>query len=118
MKEEKLEDRGIFTFPVAKGKGGNQIRNYFTKDHFETMRIGLEKYVKEQGIVIREELLSEATPYYLTNKQLGYVVAYSEKYNKRNELQGGICSFIFNKNYYITTVKNLKQFMGAYYYGR
>jgi len=118
MKEEKLEDRGIFTFPVVKNKSGKQIRNYFTKDHFETMRIGLEKYVKERGIVIREELLREATPYYLTNKQLGYVVAYSEKYNKRNELQGGICSFIFSKNYYITTVEKLKEFMGIYYYGR
>ena len=73
-------------------------RNYFTKENFEVMRIGLENYVMAKGTVIREELLRDATPYDLTEKQLGYIVSYSER------RYGVLCSFIYRKDYYLSLI--------------
>ena len=105
--------RETITFPVKTYASGRQgqtikpIRNYFTKEHFETMRIALENYVKEKGTVLREDLLREGTPYDLTERQLGYIVSYSER------KYGELCSFIYNKDYYITTVENIKKLTGV-----
>tara|TARA_R100001530_G_C4296167_1_gene149286 strand:- start:540 stop:881 length:342 start_codon:yes stop_codon:yes gene_type:complete len=99
------------TFPVktytsGNHKGVHNVRNYFTKAHFETMRLALEKYVTEKGTVIREELLREGTPYDLTERQLGYIVSYSER------RYSVLCSFIYKKDYYITTVETMKKLTG------
>ena len=104
--------RETITFPVktyASGKNGltiKPVRNYFTKEHFETMRLALEHYVKDKGTVFREDLLREGTPYDLTERQLGYIVSYSER------RYGELCSFIYKKDYYITTVENMKKLTG------
>ena len=101
------------TFPIKTYRSGENhrtvkpVRNYFTKAHFETMRVALENYVKGKGPVIREELLREGTPYDLTERQLGYIVSYSER------RYGELCSFIYKKDYYITTVENMKKLTGV-----
>ena len=110
MIDERTEQ--TITFPVKTYVNGSHgsvqpRRNYFTKEHFETMRIGLENYVMDKGTVIREELLREATPYDLTEKQLGYIVSYSER------RYGILCSFIYKKDYYITTVDTMKKLTGV-----
>jgi hypothetical protein len=111
MRDERTEQ--TITFPVKTYTSGQNhrtvkpVKNYFTKAHFETMRIALEEYVKEKGTVLREELLREGTPYDLTERQLGYIVSYSER--RYEEL----CSFIYKKNYYITTVENMKKLIGV-----
>tara|TARA_R100000742_G_C4258150_1_gene76006 strand:+ start:547 stop:879 length:333 start_codon:yes stop_codon:yes gene_type:complete len=100
------------TFPVKTYRSGTNgatvkpVRNYFTKDHFETMRLAIEEYVNSRGTVLREDLLREGTPYDLTERQLGYIVSYSER------RYGELCSFVYNKQYYITTVKNIKKLTG------
>ena len=88
-------------------------RCYFSKTGFEDMRNRIEKYVYQKGTVMREDVIrdiqgtignsSYTTP--MTNRQLGYIVKYSEK-------QGEITSFIHNNNYYLTTVDNLKKLIG------
>ena len=108
MNEEKT-----ITFPVKTYRSGTngvtvkQVRNYFTKDHFETMRLAIEEYVRGKGTVLREDLLREGTPYDLTERQLGYIVSYSER------RYGELCSFIYRKDYYITTVENMKKLTGV-----
>ena len=107
--DERTEQ--TITFPVKTYTNGNHgsvqpHRNYFTKENFEVMRIGLENYVMDKGTVIREELLREATPYDLNEKQLGYIVSYSER------RYGFLCSFIYRKDYYITTVDTMKKLTG------
>ena len=103
----------IITFPVKTYRSGTNgttvkpVRNYFTKEHFEVMRIALEKYVRDNGTVLRENLLREGTPYDLTERQLGYIVSYSER------RYGELCSFIYKKDYYITTVENMKKLTGV-----
>ena len=110
MRDKRTEQ--TITFPVktyASGRNGatvKPVRNYFTKEHFETMRIALENYVKDKGTVLREDLLREGTPYDLTERQLGYIVSYSER------RYGELCSFIYKKDYYITTVNKIKQLTG------
>ena len=109
MRDERTEQ--TITFPVKTYVNGSHgsvqpHRNYFTKEHFETMRLALEEYVKEKGTVIREELLREGTPYDLTERQLGYIVSYSER------RYGELCSFIYKKDYYITTVETMKKLTG------
>ena len=88
-------------------------RCYFSKTGFEEMRNRIEKYVYQKGTVMREDVIrdiqgtignsSYTTP--MTNRQLGYIVKYSEK-------QDEITSFIHNNNYYLTTVDNLKKLIG------
>ena len=111
MIDERTEQ--TITFPIKTYRSGENhrtvkpVRNYFTKAHFETMRLALENYVKGKGTVIREELLREGTPYDLTERQLGYIVSYSER------RYGELCSFIYKKDYYITTVDNIKKLTGV-----
>ena len=45
--------------------------------------------------------------YDLTERQLGYIVSYSER------RYGELCSFIYKKDYYITTVENMKKLTGV-----
>ena len=51
----------------------------------------------------------------MNNRQLGFIVRYSER-------QGGVTSFVHRRNkehhYYLTTVDNMKQFVGDDWIGR
>jgi len=87
-------------------------RCYFSKAGFETMRADIEEYVKERGVVIREELIErfKYRGHPMNNRQLGYIVAYSEK-------KGVLTSFvwhngrrIFDSEYYVTTLDNFTKF--------
>tara|TARA_R100000656_G_scaffold24832_2_gene21805 strand:+ start:2660 stop:2962 length:303 start_codon:yes stop_codon:yes gene_type:complete len=88
----------------------NGIRCYFSRTGFEEMRNRIEEYVKERGTVPRESVINDiqgtigrsrwTVP--MTHRQLGYIVKYSEK-------QGEITSFIHGKQYYLTTVDNLRK---------
>jgi len=88
----------------------NGLRCYFSRTGFEEMRGRIEDYVKDRGTVPREDVINDiqgtigrsrwTVP--MTNKQLGYIVSYSEK-------QGEITSFIHKEQYYLTTVDKLRK---------
>ena len=88
----------------------NGIRCYFSRTGFEEMRGRIEDYVKDRGTVPREDVFNDiqgtigrsrwTVP--MPNKQLGYIVSYSEK-------QGEITSFIHKEQYYLTTVDKLRK---------
>jgi hypothetical protein len=97
-------------------------RCYFSKGDFDEMRKRLEDYVAEHKVVSREDVLDNV--FYvngrgkkmtMNNRQLGFIVRYSER-------QGGVTSFLYRRDkadhYYLTTVENMKQFIGDDWIGR
>ena len=97
-------------------------RCYFSKGNFETMREKLEEYVSQQKVVSREDVIDNVffvnkrgIKMTMNNRQLGFIVRYSER-------QGGVTSFVHRRNkehhYYLTTVDNMKQFVGDDWIGR
>ena len=97
-------------------------RCYFSKGNFETMREKLEEYVSQHKVVSREDVIDNVffvnkrgIKMTMNNRQLGFIVRYSER-------QGGVTSFVHRRNkehhYYLTTVDNMKQFVGDDWIGR
>ena len=97
-------------------------RCYFSKGNFETMREKLEEYVAQHKVVSREDVIDNVffvnkrgIKMTMNNRQLGFIVRYSEG-------QGGVTSFVHRRNkehhYYLTTVDNMKQFVGDDWIGR
>ena len=97
-------------------------RCYFSKGNFETMRGKLEEYVSQHKVVSREDVIDNVffvnkrgIKMTMNNRQLGFIVRYSER-------QGGVTSFVHRRNkehhYYLTTVDNMKQFVGDDWIGR
>ena len=97
-------------------------RCYFSKGNFETMREKLEEYVAQHKVVSREDVIDNVffvnkrgIKMTMNNRQLGFIVRYSER-------QGGVTSFVHRRNkehhYYLTTVDNMKQFVGDDWIGR
>jgi len=97
-------------------------RCYFSKGNFETMREKLEEYVTQHKVVSREDVIDNVffvnkrgIKMTMNNRQLGFIVRYSER-------QGGVTSFVHRRNkehhYYLTTVDNMKQFVGDDWIGR
>ena len=97
-------------------------RCYFSKGNFETMREKLEEYVSQHKVVSREDVIDNVffvnkrgIKMTMNNRQLGFIVRYSER-------QGGGTSFVHRRNkehhYYLTTVDNMKQFVGDDWIGR
>ena len=97
-------------------------RCYFSKGNFETMREKLEEYVSQHKVVSREDVIDNVffvnkrgIKMTMNNRQFGFIVRYSER-------QGGVTSFVHRRNkehhYYLTTVDNMKQFVGDDWIGR
>ena len=91
-------------------------RCYFSKGDFDTMRERLEEYVAKHKVVSRDEVLDNVffvskrgIKMTMNNRQLGFIVRYSER-------QGGVTAFIHRRNrehhYYLTTLDNMKKFVG------
>ena len=85
------------------------------------MRERLEDYVAKHKVVSRDDVLENV--FYVTkhgkkmsmnNRQLGFIVRYSER-------RGGVTSFIHRRNrehhYYLTTLNNMKKFVGEEWNG-
>ena len=87
-------------------------RCYFSKAGFEKMRAGIEEYVKERGVVIREELIErfKYRGHPMNNRQLGYIIAYSEKKGVLTSVVWHNGRRVFDSEYYVTTLDNFYRF--------